>query len=107
MFIPAYLVADEATKGAVEEDREGKLLLFIDKFSSIICVERGSSSTVQAELNLWQAKWRRLKETQEDEDLPDTALNALDDCDGDIYPSIKGLLKILATLPVTVASAER
>mgnify|MGYP003729765029 CR=1 FL=1 len=40
-------------------------------------------------------------------DLPDTVIDTLKECDADIYPRIDALLQILATLPVTNASAER
>jgi hypothetical protein len=32
---------------------------------------------------------------------------ALDECSADIYPTVRNLLLVLCTLPVSVASAER
>ena len=39
--------------------------------------------------------------------LPATALHALEQCSPNFYPNIHRLLTVLATLPVTTASAER
>ena len=41
------------------------------------------------------------------DDLPEIVVDAFKECDADIYPRINILLQILATLPVTNASAER
>jgi len=38
---------------------------------------------------------------------PCTALESYMHCDEDVFPTIKKLLQILSTLPVSVASAER
>jgi hypothetical protein len=39
--------------------------------------------------------------------IPETALEVLDVCDVDMFPAIHTLIHILATLPVSVATAER
>lgn len=55
-----------------------------------------------SELALWKSKW--LNSTQE---LPDNAIDALNNCNEQLFPNIFCLLKILATLPVTTATPER
>jgi len=54
---------------------------------------------------LWIHKWKKCTSDQR----PITALDALTefDCDDQIFPTIRFYLQILATLPVSVASAER
>ena len=56
-------------------------------------------------LTHWRQKWT-LKKNEHD-DLPDNLIDVLKNCDVDIYPRIRCLLHILATYPVTNASAER
>lgn len=63
-------------------------------------------SRVQHELQTWNNKWFGDKDSQVTE-LPATALAALEHCSPNFYPNIHRLLTILATLPVTTASAER
>jgi hypothetical protein len=80
-------------------------------YSSIIDPDR-----VGHELNTWNSKWfgdthssNPLPESHiiQTADLPATALDALQQCNPHFYPNIHRLLTILATLPVTTASAER
>ena len=50
---------------------------------------------------LWKKKWgRQLTD-------PSTAIEAIENCDKDVYPVIYKLLQILATLPISNATAER
>ena len=60
----------------------------------------GGESQIKGEYTVWRAKWSAEVER------PDNALDALASCP-EHYPKIKFLLKILCTLPVTTASAER
>ena len=60
----------------------------------------GSLSDVEQEFKLWQVKWKNGKI------MANNAFDALEQCTVN-YPNIKLLLQILATLPVTTASAER
>jgi hypothetical protein len=39
--------------------------------------------------------------------IPDTAIDAFNECNETFYPNIKTLLQIFSTLPVTTATAER
>ena len=41
------------------------------------------------------------------ESVPGTALDALNACDADLFPIIHTFLTVLASLPVSVATAER
>lgn len=64
-----------------------------------------SIATANQELMLWSQKWKRIKDNKGT--LPDSVLKALESCDIDMYPTIHKLLRILATLPVSAATAER
>ncbi|KAK3910159.1 52 kDa repressor of the inhibitor of the protein kinase [Frankliniella fusca] len=63
------------------------------------------SYLLESEYTMWVQKWRRIK--LQGGDIPESAIQTIDACDSDMYPSIHTLLKILATLPVSVATAER
>ena len=77
-----------------------------------------SIDRVEHELQTWNSKWfgdkglfssSLLYESDriQTADLPATALDALEQCNPHFYPNIHRLLTILATLPITTASAER
>ncbi|KAL4092444.1 hypothetical protein QTP88_026945 [Uroleucon formosanum] len=51
--------------------------------------------------------WRKEYWNREKIDIPDTALKSLEHCDKDMFPTIHILLKILASFPISIASAER
>ena len=53
------------------------------------------------EILLWQQKWKRAQER------PSDVLATLDTADSEVYPAVHFLLKVLAAMPVSVASAER
>ncbi|XP_025424069.1 uncharacterized protein LOC112693289 [Sipha flava] len=57
---------------------------------------------LQGEMIWWKEYWNKEKN-----DVPDTALNSLEHCDKDMFPTIYSLLKILASFTVSIASAER
>lgn len=64
------------------------------------------SQAVLNEYELWVTKWTR--EVQKESGvLPKSPLDALNQCDPDIYPGISKLLAVLSTLPVSAATAER
>ncbi|XP_031343122.1 zinc finger MYM-type protein 1-like [Photinus pyralis] len=63
------------------------------------------ASTVVAEFTMWVAKWERM--VQDGLKIPDSLIEVIQACDVDLYPCIQMLLKILATLPVSAATAER
>lgn len=57
---------------------------------------------LQAEFTLWQRKWNR-----DEGAMPSTAVEAIAGSVPELYPHILSLLRILATLPVSGATAER
>uniref|UniRef100_A0A8C5QC55 52 kDa repressor of the inhibitor of the protein kinase n=1 Tax=Leptobrachium leishanense TaxID=445787 RepID=A0A8C5QC55_9ANUR len=77
-------------------------VLFGKKMENMVPV---METLLQGELSLWLTKWKR--ELSNQKDIPQTVLEVLDLCDQDLFPTIRSLLLILATLPVSVASAER
>ncbi|GBO37366.1 hypothetical protein AVEN_81561-1 [Araneus ventricosus] len=56
---------------------------------------------VQSEFMLWKEKWSQ----KNSENLPKTAISSLEKCEKIFFPNI--LLKLLAVLPVSVATVER
>lgn len=62
-------------------------------------------TTVKQEFSLWAQKWKRVQKSQGK--ISDSVLETLDNCDVDMYPTIHKFLRILATLPVSAATAER
>jgi len=59
--------------------------------------------TFDAEIKIWLAKWKNVS----DRDRPTTSLTTLSAMSYDFFPNIHSLLTIMATLPVTTATAER
>ena len=67
-----------------------------------------SKNEMKDEFVRWKAKW--LRERNEGKDIPSNAvetLTAISTSQKIFYPNVYVLIKILATLPVTTASAER
>lgn len=58
---------------------------------------------VQSEFMLWKEKWSQ----ENPSNLPKTAISSLEKCDKTFFPNIYTLLKLLAVLPVSVATVER
>ncbi|GBN37917.1 repressor of the inhibitor of the protein kinase [Araneus ventricosus] len=58
---------------------------------------------VQSESMSWKEKWSQEKS----ENLPKTAISSLEKCDKTFFPNIYILLKLLAVVPVSVATVER
>ena len=61
-----------------------------------------TESQMQSELDVWTAMWRNQRE-----DVPVTAIAALNACPASIFPVVHALLRVLAVLPVSTAEAER
>lgn len=53
------------------------------------------------EVRLWKEKWKKVTSYSK------SALESLRSCNSQIYPNVFRLLKILSSLPISVASAER
>jgi len=54
------------------------------------------------ELFRWQRKWLNAEQ-----DLPSGAVQAIEECNHEFFPSVHKLLLILCTLPITSAECER
>ncbi|XP_026482791.1 52 kDa repressor of the inhibitor of the protein kinase-like [Ctenocephalides felis] len=61
-------------------------------------------SIIVNEYRLWMVKWQSWQQTQ---DTPHSISEVITNCDIDMYPNIRKFLQIIATLPVSVATAER
>jgi hypothetical protein len=57
---------------------------------------------IHAEFERWHRKWQN-----ENGDLPTNAISTLPHFNELIFPNIRTLLQIMATLPVSTATAER
>ncbi|XP_017465537.1 PREDICTED: 52 kDa repressor of the inhibitor of the protein kinase-like [Rhagoletis zephyria] len=64
---------------------------------------------LKGEMTHWQYFWKQKTTniSKENSEIPLTALETLELCDKDVYPTIHALLRILCTMCVTNASAER
>ncbi|GBM01713.1 repressor of the inhibitor of the protein kinase [Araneus ventricosus] len=58
---------------------------------------------LQSEFMSWKEKWSQEKS----ENLPKTAISSLEKCDMTFFPNIYILLKLLAVVPISVATVER
>lgn len=61
------------------------------------------NSKLKSELELWQVKWHNIDPTE----IPESAIKLYIACNEEIFPTVKLILHILCTLPISVASAER
>lgn len=75
-----------------------EILKASDKYEKFL---QGTQMQLKAELMLWRKRWedRTLK--------PETAVDALRECDANLFPNVATLLQIFGTVPVTTSSAER
>lgn len=58
---------------------------------------------LEGEIRLWKQKWKDVALSTK----PKSALSSLKSCSPDIFPSTFRLIKVLSTMPISVASAER
>jgi len=61
-----------------------------------------SPQVFYVELFRWRRKWLNA-----DQDLPSSAVQALEECNHKFFPNVHKLLRILCTLPITSAECER
>jgi hypothetical protein len=59
--------------------------------------------SIEVEYDLWITKWKSVDQSLR----PTNFIDVLISCDKVLYPNIRQVLKILAILPVSTASAER
>lgn len=102
ILLPKECINDTVTKKRLNADIE----LISKKYGKTM--EKDDSafkSDLKAEMNIWMAKWKR--ENYNKTPLPSSAIECLGYCVAEMFPTIKHLLVILASLPVSVATAER
>ncbi|CAN8006383.1 unnamed protein product, partial [Ixodes pacificus] len=89
----------------IEKGAQAKLSILAAKYGVLLGTGDVALQTIiRAEFSLWAANWRR---EQEKGPLPSTAVETLQESEPELYPNIRTLLRALATLPVSVATAER
>lgn len=94
--MPEYLIANST------QDISNELECLVKRYSGLFVVTSSEMKCLlKGELQLWRMQWKH-KDT-----LPKTVMDALDTCDIDLFPIVHKLLHILATLPISNASAER
>lgn len=79
---------------------------FCNSYGDLLNAKPGLESALLAEIRLWKEKWSRSSKNTSVA-IPVSVEEALQNCDEDLYTLVNSLLKILLTLPVSVASAER
>lgn len=100
IFIPENIVKNSSG------GNDKSINFLLDRFGSVLDVDKSVASLLlRDELGLWREKWIHEKERRKE--LSITALEILTMCDKDAFPLIHEFVLVLATLPVTNASAER
>ena len=100
--LPLVLPICISESDATEEDAVESIQKLINLFHRLLNVSQSNGIILlQNEYILWKKKWSRQLI------IPSTAIEALEKCDKDVYPVIYKLLQILATLPISNATAER
>ncbi|CAG9836081.1 unnamed protein product [Diabrotica balteata] len=78
-----------------------KIECLVRRYSELFDMSQAEMKCLlKGELQLWEMQW---KDTDE---FTKTALDALDSCNRDLFPTVSKLLLVLATLPISNASAE-
>ncbi|XP_063794593.1 52 kDa repressor of the inhibitor of the protein kinase-like [Pseudophryne corroboree] len=81
-----------------------KVNTFCKTYCHLLRAKPGLECELLSEVQLWKKKWLRLADSMP---LPESVEEALHNCDEDVYSLVNSLLRILLTLPISVASAER
>ncbi|CAH1153707.1 unnamed protein product [Phaedon cochleariae] len=97
-LMPCYVVD-------IAEDVINEIIQVIKEYYSEFRELDTNSITLRGEIELWKSKWIKCK--TEGLEVPKRALLALEECHSLLFPNIRQILIIVATLPVSVASAER
>ncbi|CAG9830415.1 unnamed protein product [Diabrotica balteata] len=94
--MPEYLITNSV------QDMSEKIECLVRRYSELFDMSQAEMKCLlKGELQLWEMQW---KDTDE---FPKTALDALDSCNRDLFPTVSKLLLVLATLPISNASAEQ
>ena len=101
------LLPSSITRGnASSTENATRLETMVKKYAKILEKNEAEMKTILgAEFRLWSAKWNRTKAAGGE--IPTTAVESLDFCTKELYPTIRELLIILATLPSSIATPER
>ena len=89
-FVPSVLMDDTLPKPTIDE--------VVEYYGE----DLPTPSSLDAELHLWQCKWRSSTLA-----LPDTPAYALTFANKTMFPNIHGILRLVCTLPVTSCECER
>lgn len=100
LLLPTLITSDTNNERKEFHDRIQKV---IGHYKDLL--PNGTEAVADGEVGMWRAKW--LREAEEGNKIPQNVIDVLKTCDEDIYPTVRNLLRILVTLPVSVASAER
>ncbi|KAL4091124.1 hypothetical protein QTP88_025862 [Uroleucon formosanum] len=104
LLIPSILVKLNDTDGWDRQKISKRIIAVAKKFSLLFTVsEHVMVNMLEGEICLWLHKWKQQLMTKR----PCTALESYMHCNEDVFSTIKKLLQILSTLPVSVASAEK
>lgn len=90
-----------------KEEIDHTASMIFEKYGSIVNIRNSILKTeIQAEIEMWKTKW--VQHQQAGKELPkNRVLETLAVCDEDLFPHVNRSLRILGSLPVSVASAER
>ena len=75
----------------------------VELLSSLYQSDLPSPLSLATELHCWNHKFLHWEPSK----LPDSLIQALNECDNRLFPNISTLLRILCTIPVTSCEAER
>nr|XP_002161386.3 52 kDa repressor of the inhibitor of the protein kinase-like [Hydra vulgaris] len=90
VIIPSNLISDKKWRKKVKE------------FAHTYNNDLQEPSYLYAELDMWKVYWKNHSET-----APKTISDSLQKCDGNTFPNISTILRILCTVPVTTCTCER
>ncbi|XP_047124132.1 52 kDa repressor of the inhibitor of the protein kinase-like [Hydra vulgaris] len=90
VIIPSNLISDKKWRKKVKE------------FAHTYNNDLQEPSYLYAELDMWEVYWKNHSET-----APKTISDSLQKCDGNMFPNISTILRILCTVPVTTCTCER
>ena len=75
----------------------------VEDLASLYQIDLPAPLSLQTELQYWKGKFVHCEPDQ----LSDSPIDALNECDSRLFPNVSTLLKILSTIPVTSCEAER
>ncbi|KAL4083561.1 hypothetical protein QTP88_028877 [Uroleucon formosanum] len=104
LLMPNIIVKLNDIDGWDQQRISVRIIAVAKKFSPLFTVsENLMVDMLEGEISLWLHKWKQ----QPINERPCTALESYMQCDEDMFPTIRTLMQVLATLPVSVSSTER